>query len=385
MTETIPYVEPRLNAYLHAQAMQKGIPLAGNFELTPCCNLSCRMCYVRRTPREVEARGGLLNAETWLGFGREAAARGMLFVLLTGGEPLTHPAFRQIYTGLMAEGLMLSLNTNGTCIGEEMLQFLRDAAPTRINLSLYGASRAAYGRLCGEPEAYDRAVWALKALCSAGLSVKVNLSVTPWNVQDVDAICKIAEDCGAQIQPACYMFPPLRRETSFSGSERFTPEEAGHWKVFCDRLCLSPEQFRANAEHLHNGLPAPDAGECMELPTEHIRCRAGSSSFWMTWDGKMTPCGMMPYPAADARKDGFAAAWEATREATRKILLPPKCTACAQRFACTVCPSACLTETGQFTEAPEYLCAMTTQVRKETEEEYLKMKKEEVQNHADKT
>ena len=32
--------------YLEGKAREKGIPLSGQFELTPLCNFSCRMCYV---------------------------------------------------------------------------------------------------------------------------------------------------------------------------------------------------------------------------------------------------------------------------------------------------------------------------------------------------
>ena len=35
------YSEPALNRYLHNRARVHGVPLSGNFELTPCCNLQC--------------------------------------------------------------------------------------------------------------------------------------------------------------------------------------------------------------------------------------------------------------------------------------------------------------------------------------------------------
>ena len=38
----------------------------------------------------------------------------MLFPLLTGGEPLLHPQFSEIYTGLLDLGLQVSINSNGT-------------------------------------------------------------------------------------------------------------------------------------------------------------------------------------------------------------------------------------------------------------------------------
>ena len=86
--------EPRLSAYLHARACAKGIPLAGNFELTPRCNFNCRMCYVHLTPEEEQRRGTELTADEWLAIAEQARSQGMLFLLLTGGEPLVRTDFR---------------------------------------------------------------------------------------------------------------------------------------------------------------------------------------------------------------------------------------------------------------------------------------------------
>ena len=40
-------VEPQITGYLHEKAARLGVPLSGSFELTPCCNMACKMCYVR--------------------------------------------------------------------------------------------------------------------------------------------------------------------------------------------------------------------------------------------------------------------------------------------------------------------------------------------------
>ena len=47
---------------------------------------------------------------------------------------------------------------------------------------------------------------------------------------------------------------------------------------------------------------------------EGIRCRAGSTSFWMTWDGRMLPCGMMPRPEVYPLETGFKEAWQQLRQ-----------------------------------------------------------------------
>ena len=38
--------EPLWATYIQQKGAALGLPLAGNFELTPRCNFSCKMCYV---------------------------------------------------------------------------------------------------------------------------------------------------------------------------------------------------------------------------------------------------------------------------------------------------------------------------------------------------
>lgn len=63
-------VEPPITEYLHAKAARQGIPLSGTFELTPLCNMNCRMCYVRMSREQQEAIRPLRTAAQWLELGR---------------------------------------------------------------------------------------------------------------------------------------------------------------------------------------------------------------------------------------------------------------------------------------------------------------------------
>ncbi|MBQ1933636.1 MAG: radical SAM protein, partial [Clostridia bacterium] len=92
-------VEPPITEYLYRRATAAGVPLSGTFELTPVCNMDCKMCYVRLSAREQQAIGPLADADRWLALGREAMEAGMLYLLLTGGEPFLHPQFREILEG----------------------------------------------------------------------------------------------------------------------------------------------------------------------------------------------------------------------------------------------------------------------------------------------
>ncbi len=82
------------------RASEQRIPLGGAFELLPLCNMDCRMCFLRLSPKEMEAQGRLRTAEEWLSLAKDARNAGLLFLLLTGGEPFLFPAFPYLYREL---------------------------------------------------------------------------------------------------------------------------------------------------------------------------------------------------------------------------------------------------------------------------------------------
>lgn len=373
--------EPQLVTYLFSKAGVRKVPLSGTFELTPRCNFNCKMCYVHLSKEEQEARGRELTAAEWIALGEECSKQGMLFLLLTGGEPLLRPDFREIYLGLKKLGLVISINTNGSLIDDEMLEFFKANPPYRLNITLYGSSSDVYNEVNGNPAAFEKTYRAIKALKEVGIPVKVNCSTTQYNKDDIDNVYNISADLNIHVQNAEYMFPPMRISAESAGSAvRLSAKEAGH-EMFLNlkrRSYFDEKLYLIRLRKVANGIKVIDEdAECLDVPTaetltatEHIRCRAGSCAFWVSWDGKLSPCGMMIEPSFDIYELGFSETWKRVCEETKAIMMPPKCTNCDKRFACVVCAASAYCETGSFGgEEPTYICDMI--------EEYLRLVREE--------
>ena len=57
--------EAALTQCLFQKASRARLPLSGTFELSPVCNLNCRMCYVH-LPDAADLIGRELSADTWI-------------------------------------------------------------------------------------------------------------------------------------------------------------------------------------------------------------------------------------------------------------------------------------------------------------------------------
>ena len=351
-------MEPKLSRFLHSKGKPLGLPIAGTFELTPRCNFHCKMCYVHLTEEEQRQRGKELTTEQWLEIGKQARDAGTVFLLLTGGEPTLRPDFPELLHRFKNMGLMVSVNSNGVLLDGKLLQEMINDPPVRFNISLYGTSNETYEKQCGVP-AYDRVMRNIRALREAGVDVKVNMSLTPDNRDDMKAVYETAKELDARTQATPYMFPPIRLHPELCGENfRLNAEEAGKQQAEYDFIRYPKDEFLRRIRALHE-LCSPDSPDEEDDGVENcMHCRAGTTAFWIDWDGKMVPCGQMAEPAADVLALGFDEAWEQTKKNAGMIRLPAECASCEIREICHVCAAMCCCETGSFDKRPEYVCRM---------------------------
>ena len=353
-------VEPALSTHLHQLGRIHGLPIGGTFELTARCNFNCPMCYVHLQQDDIDARGRELTAQQWIDLGRQAKDAGMMFLLLTGGEPFVRKDFFEIYDALKQMGLMISINSNGSMLKGEVLRRLLENPPHRINISLYGGSNETYKGMCGL-NAFDTVVENIRALRQAGVEVRLNVSITPYNCKDIQRIYEISQELGVHVKASSYMYPAIRVHSDYGCNDRLSPDDAAKYAVEWDSMRLSREKFNRKAQAMKNYTACYES-ECSADLDEGVACRAGSTSFWMTWDGRMLPCGMMPGPTTYPLETGFSEAWQQLRKETAQIRMPKECSACPKRKMCAVCAAICVTETGEYTKRPDYVCRMTQAV-----------------------
>ena len=348
--------EPPLVRKLHAVGRRLGTPVSGTFELTAGCNFNCKMCYIHEE-NAVPRGDGELTAAQWLQIGRQAADAGTVFVLLTGGEPLLRPDFAEIYTGLKQLGLMVSVNTNGALLTGETAALLERNPPMRLNVSLYADSGEGYLRVCGT-DAFETVTGNIRRMKAAGIEVKLNISFCKYNADRCAQIAALVRELGLHCQASVYMYPPVRKASAAAYEARLSAREAADLRLRWELLRGKNDAVQNSARQLE----LLQTRECADpdLPIEGVRCRAGHTSYWISADGQMLMCGMIPVPAGFVPEEGFERCWQNTRALMKSVAMPAKCTACSLRPVCCVCPAACYAETGGFSEAPPYLCDMSS-------------------------
>lgn len=360
-------VESPITQMLLNKASYINLPMSGTFELTPMCNFSCKMCYVRKTAEEVRQHPRkMMTLNEWIQLAEEARDEGLLYLLLTGGEPFAWPHFWELYEVLCEMGFLITINSNGSLIDDKAIERLKQHPPIRINITLYGYGDESYEKLCGVKGQFSRVNSAIMMLQEAGISVKLNGTLTSENIKDLDACIHYANSKDLIYEINTYMFPPIRRDESLAGAnERFTPEEASYYRLKSYRMQYGEERYQNFMKAVAKGSVPPMGLDesCVDPRDGKIRCRAGKASFWVTWDGKITPCGMMPKPAVELRGKTFAESWKELVDISNKLSLSGVCQKCANRSLCHACAAMAMAETGEADGMPVYLCRMVEVIR----------------------
>jgi MoaA/NifB/PqqE/SkfB family radical SAM enzyme len=186
-----------------------------SWELYLGCNYDCEHCYLDTKRFEGLSWDQRLELLHIL---RDA---GVVWLQLTGGEPLIDRLFTETYAYAWDLGMMISISTNASRLWKpEILDLLRDRPPYRLTISVYGATAASYDSLVHRRGAFSKFYRGLTAAHEAGLPMNLNLVVTRTNDADVAAMIAMAQGFGLRYHVFSNMSPTIM------GSSRSLPAQS---------------------------------------------------------------------------------------------------------------------------------------------------------------
>lgn len=344
----------KFNDELKKQAKIKGVPISGQFELTARCNNYCKMCYVCKPAGDRESRTKEHSAKEWIKLAEEARDAGMLYLLLTGGEVFLRQDFMEIYNEISMMGIRVGIYTNATMITPDIAKRLGRIPPSRVEVTLYGATPETYGKVSGNPYGFEHALRGIDLLLAEGITLDLRTTVIHDNACDYDKISELAEERDIILKIVNYISPRRDCCTQLSDNMRLSPYEMVQYEKHAQ------ESYITRMKKLHGdkfcALDSIEDKKDLNIDTHPFKCSAGRSEFWVTWDGKMTPCGLMEEPATLPFEEGFTAAWNRLKDACASISICSECSKCSLRDICFTCPARLKNETGFYDKPSPYLC-----------------------------
>jgi len=323
---------------IHKKLVRDRVPLAGNFELTFRCNMNCLHCYLSasRSQRHLKRE---LTLDQIFKVIDELAAAGVLFLLLTGGEPLCRQDFTHIYTYIKRKGILVGLFTNGTLINRNSAKLLAELPPVDVEISLYGATKKTYESITRVPGSFDRCMRGIHLLLEEGVNLKIKTIIVNENKHEIEQMKEFAKSLGINFRYDALIIPCLTGDKT-PYDHRLSPQEA----VKYDFDSVSKRAFWKH------------------LQTEYLYlCGAALTTFNIDPSGGLGACLMARSPSYNLLTGSFMHGWETFlyREfRQKKVDHETKCTDCRLVSICDRCPGWSSMEKGA-PEAPiEYLCTL---------------------------
>src|SRR5712691_6876804 len=264
-----------------------------SYELNLGCNYDCEHCYLGLKQFE-----GLNwpNREILMEYMRDA---GVLWLQLTGGEPMIDKLFADVYAKAHELGMMIEILTNGSRLGDpRVLSMLTARKPSRVIVSIYGATEESYDGLTRRPGSYRKFIRALTAANEAGIRLELSLIITARNEHEKAQMRDLA-----------------RRFGRISG-------EYGN---------ISPTIY-GGAGNLPSQSP-----QFLRTRKPFTGCSAGHTSFHVDPFGKASICKIGREPHIDLLTEGPFALARLGKIGNDLLLRQEGCTGCALQGTCGTC------------------------------------------------
>ena len=212
--------------YLEQRARIKGVPIHGQFELTPLCNFDCKMCYTHLSAEQMRGRVPL-KTEQWKDLIHQAYELGMYQATLTGGECLLYPGFEELFLYLHSLGCEVNVLTNGEMLDEKWVSFFEKHTPASIQITLYGNDDESYEKVTGR-RVFDKVLKNIRRVSEADLPLRIAITPNVFLRDSMIDTVRLAKSLCRDVRINTELFDP-REDTGRSGMDfDLTSEEYVH-------------------------------------------------------------------------------------------------------------------------------------------------------------
>lgn len=168
-------------------------PMKIIIELTDFCNYYCKHCYNDSNNKN----NTFIDSNKLIKVFEGLRNKGVTFIELMGGEPLTHPDIDKIVDFFCNEFDMVSIVSNGSLLGKHVETF-KNYSNLMLQLTLNSIEPKYHDWFCGVDGQFNIVKNNIKKACDAGLHVTVSLNITNKNVNKFEEVANLAHDLGAK-------------------------------------------------------------------------------------------------------------------------------------------------------------------------------------------
>ncbi len=248
-------------------------PLRILFEITTRCNLKCRHCNARAGPNT----GRFVPTAEFLSLLENLSTHGTRDVELTGGEPLLHPDFLEIFNSCVEKFSQVVVATNGLLVDEELAAEFAKHTNVIFQISVDGSTAESHDKRRGVSGAFENALAASQLLVSYGVPLRIMIAIGKDNVDEVEDIIQLASELDVSgINYDIVRAAGRGKDLDISAQDALIWQQKMH--------DLTSDKYRGTISFFYE-----------RKRTEYSdNCGAGTTMLTMGPEGKVRPCTYLP-------------------------------------------------------------------------------------------
>ena len=342
------------------------------WETTTGCNLECVHCRRLEVAHELSKRD--LSTDQSIAFIRSLPETGRPILVFSGGEPLMRTDIWRLAAVSREVGIPTALATNGTMVGPDVAELIREVGFRRVSISFDGPDAPTHDRFRGAG-AFHQSIAGVRNLRQVGMSMQINTTVAKHNYRKLDETYELAlaegadalhifmlvpVGCGAELDPDI-MLDADQYETALNWIYNRSLEGKIHLKATC-----APHYFRVmrqraksdghampKAAHPHRSMrPGGGAGGDHAAMTAMTKgCLAGQAVCFVSHTGEVFPCGYLPVSSGNVKQTPLPQIWRGSPifgDLRDESKLEGKCGICEYSKVCMGCRARAFSETHSY-------------------------------------
>lgn len=341
------------------KAAQTRTPIVAGFALTHRCSFSCRHCYLGNQKVIRNHKHTELDTLTVLRLLDEMVAAGVMFLTLTGGDPMIREDFSAIYKHAIKSGLLVSVFCNGTLITDQITELFRKYPPRMVEVSIYGVSEDTYDTVTLTRGGFSRFKAGIDRLRQTGTRYRLKTVLMKLNELDFDEMRTFAENRGVDFYHDASVIPCLDNDDN-QGTANSAVGVSSLAAPIQYRLApeMAARQNKVSAEKaasLDTGIKKKNTirrNDCL------FQCAAARYLFHLDPYGWMQPCIVVNQIRSNVCNSSITESWDDICMQLQNLKASAKfpCRDCTHISLCTGCPAVFRLENGDQEKPPEFYC-----------------------------
>lgn len=311
----------------------KIIPLTAIIELTYLCDMKCPHCYLGEDRKNsVHLSGNRIKK-----FLHEFRKSGGLYVVFTGGDPLLHPDFPEIFYECRKLYLAVSILSTPQNFDKKFFSKMAEHGLFSFQISFHGMETA-HDSFTGKKGAFRKSIRCLEFLRDRGVFAQAALNIHSKSIQDFENMITFFSE----------------RKLPFVFNYTFYPDRKGNRK---------PEKINISKKKLENCLKIQKPKlnpRFAEKNPEDPPCDAARNLLSLSPEGNIYPCLEIRISAGNIKENSFPSIWKNSQvlKQIRQIKTQDisACKNCELKKYCNRCSGRALNIDGNLIGISSYDC-----------------------------